>query len=182
MKEALRRSASTSPSGRSRPDSSNDGLAPLPAAPEERGDSVERESAESAETGERALVYAAATRAKWDVRVPGFGRPDRFLAESAAESAARMGERTCGPTRRGRGPSGGIVCIPPVRGEPSAEERVLQLLTAAFGDAWSARLLARLLTEAGSPTLDDWLRNRFFERRPLARSPGDSARSPRPAP
>jgi len=59
--------------------------------------------------------------------------------------------------------SDGIVCIPPVRGESSAGERILQLLTAAFGDAWSDRMLTRLLTEAGSPTLDDWLRNRFFE-------------------
>ena len=57
----------------------------------------------------------------------------------------------------------GIVCIPPVRGEPSAGERILQLLAAAFGDAWSDRVLTRLLTEAGTPSLDDWLRNRFFE-------------------
>ena len=57
----------------------------------------------------------------------------------------------------------GIVCIPSVRGEPSAGERVLQLLAAAFGDAWSDRVLTRLLTEAGAPSLDDWLRNRFFE-------------------
>ena len=57
----------------------------------------------------------------------------------------------------------GIVCIPSVRGEPSAGERILQLLAAAFGDAWSDRVLTRLLTEAGAPSLDDWLRNRFFE-------------------
>ena len=57
----------------------------------------------------------------------------------------------------------GIVCIPPVRGEPSAAERIRQLLAAAFGDAWNDGVLTRLLTEAGSPSLDDWLRNRFFE-------------------
>ena len=57
----------------------------------------------------------------------------------------------------------GIVCIPPVRGEPSAAERIQQLLAAAFGDAWNDGGLTRLLTEAGSPSLDDWLRNRFFE-------------------
>ena len=57
----------------------------------------------------------------------------------------------------------GIVCIPPVRGEPSAAERMQQLLAAAFGDAWNDGGLTRLLTEAGSPSLDDWLRNRFFE-------------------
>ena len=61
--------------------SMNDGLAPLPAALEERCDAVERESAE---TGERALVHVAATRAKREVLVLSFGRPSRFLSESAA--------------------------------------------------------------------------------------------------
>ena len=61
--------------------SMNDGLVPLPAALEERGDAVERESAE---TGERALVHVAATRAKREVLVLGFGRPSRFLSEPAA--------------------------------------------------------------------------------------------------
>ena len=57
----------------------------------------------------------------------------------------------------------GIVCIPAVRGEPPARERLLQLLAAAFGDAWNNGVLTKLLAEAGSPSLDDWLRNRFFE-------------------
>ena len=57
----------------------------------------------------------------------------------------------------------GIVCIPSVRGEPPASERLLRLLAAAFGEAWNDGVLTRLLAEAGSPTLDDWLRNRFFD-------------------
>ena len=57
----------------------------------------------------------------------------------------------------------GIVCIPPVRGEPSAAERIQQLLAAAFGNAWNDGVLTRLLAGAGAPSLDDWLRNRFFE-------------------
>ena len=57
----------------------------------------------------------------------------------------------------------GIVCIPPVRGEPPARERLLQLLISAFGDAWNNGVLTKLLAEAGSPSLDGWLRNRFFE-------------------
>ena len=57
----------------------------------------------------------------------------------------------------------GIVCIPSVRGEPPARERLLQLLAAAFGDAWNNGVLIKLLAEADSPNLDDWLRNRFFE-------------------
>ena len=57
----------------------------------------------------------------------------------------------------------GIVCIPSVRGEPTAAERLLELLAAAFGGAWNDGVLANLLAEAGSPSLDDWLRNSFFE-------------------
>ena len=56
----------------------------------------------------------------------------------------------------------GIVCISPVRGEASAEGRLLGLLTASFGDAWDDGVLFGLLAEVGACVLDDWLRNRFF--------------------
>ena len=59
--------------------------------------------------------------------------------------------------------SDGIVCIPSVRGEKPAHDRLFELLVAAHGDAWNEGILAALLAEAGSSTLDDWLRNRFFE-------------------
>ena len=42
----------------------------------------------------------------------------------------------------------GIVCISPVRGEPSASDRLLNLLAAAYGDAWSSNILAALLKSA----------------------------------
>ena len=57
----------------------------------------------------------------------------------------------------------GIVCIPPVRGERPAAERLQHLLAAAFGKHWHEGVLNRLLAEVGCPTLDDWLRNRFFD-------------------
>ncbi len=57
----------------------------------------------------------------------------------------------------------GIVCIPSVRSESPAAERVLTLLSAAYADAWNDCVLPKLLVQAGSPSLDDWLRNRFFE-------------------
>ena len=57
----------------------------------------------------------------------------------------------------------GIVCIPSVRGKPPAGDRLLGLLAAAFGDAWNDGVLSKLLAEAGSATLDDYLRNRFFD-------------------
>ena len=57
----------------------------------------------------------------------------------------------------------GIICISPVRGEPPAEDRLLGLLATAYGEAWNDGVLSKLLAEAGSPSLDDWLRNRFFD-------------------
>ena len=60
----------------------------------------------------------------------------------------------------------GIVPIPAVRGEPPAAERLHEVLRTAYGPEWSGSLLDRLLTEAGckpGTTLDDWLRDRFFE-------------------
>jgi len=59
----------------------------------------------------------------------------------------------------------GIVCIPSVRGEDRAADRLRRLLAAAFGDKWSHELEQRLIRETGSRAtdLDEWLRNDFFE-------------------
>jgi hypothetical protein len=58
----------------------------------------------------------------------------------------------------------GIVCIPPVRGEASASERLLDLLAAAYGDAWSNDILTQLLANANhaGKSLETWLRDKFF--------------------
>ena len=50
-----------------------------------------------------------------------------------------------------------------MRGEPPAEERLRQLAAAAYGDAWNEEALRKLLAASGGASLDDWLRNRFFE-------------------
>ncbi|MEI8172091.1 MAG: DNA methyltransferase [Deltaproteobacteria bacterium] len=59
----------------------------------------------------------------------------------------------------------GIVCIPPVRGEKPAAERLLSLLAAAYGDDWSPSTLSKLLaeTDCAGKTLEVWLRDKFFE-------------------
>ena len=57
----------------------------------------------------------------------------------------------------------GIVCIPSVRGESPARDRLLGLLAAAFGDSWNDAVLATLLANVDSNSLDDWLRGRFFD-------------------
>jgi hypothetical protein len=60
----------------------------------------------------------------------------------------------------------GICCLPSVRGESAAHDRLLEVLRAGYGQTWSDSVLPKLLTDAGckaGTTLDDWLRNKFFE-------------------
>jgi len=59
----------------------------------------------------------------------------------------------------------GIVCIPAVRGEEPAAERLRRLLAAAYGENWTAEREQQLIRAAGSTAadLDEWLRNDFFE-------------------
>lgn len=59
----------------------------------------------------------------------------------------------------------GIVCLTAVKGELPAEQRLNSLLADAFGGDWSASKLASLLAECSfaSKSLDDWLRDGFFE-------------------
>lgn len=58
----------------------------------------------------------------------------------------------------------GIVCIPSVGGEFSASERLLKILKASYGDAWTDDTLSTLLrnTDASGKTLENWLRDKFF--------------------
>lgn len=58
----------------------------------------------------------------------------------------------------------GIVCIPSVGGEFSASERLLKMLKASYGDAWTDETLSILLrnTDASGKTLENWLRDKFF--------------------
>ena len=57
----------------------------------------------------------------------------------------------------------GIVCIPSVRGERPAYERLLDLIRESYADSWTEDILGRLLRGGRTTALDDWLRNRFFD-------------------
>lgn len=59
----------------------------------------------------------------------------------------------------------GIICLNVSKGEEPAAERLRALLAAAFGVEWSAAQQTELLAQVGyaSATLEDWLRNGFFE-------------------
>jgi len=63
----------------------------------------------------------------------------------------------------------GVVCLPPVRGEAPAHDRLLKLLIAAWETvqpgSWKPAVLDKLLADAdcAGKGLDVWLRERFFE-------------------
>ncbi|QDZ26591.1 Eco57I restriction-modification methylase domain-containing protein [Noviherbaspirillum sp. UKPF54] len=63
----------------------------------------------------------------------------------------------------------GIVCLPSVRGEPPAHERLLKLLITASetvqSGSWKPAVLDKLLADAdcAGKGLDVWLRDKFFE-------------------
>lgn len=59
----------------------------------------------------------------------------------------------------------GIVCLPSVRGEEAAADRLMALLAAAYADEWTTRRRDALLSAAGAKGkgLDWWLQNKFFE-------------------
>ena len=94
-------------------------------------------------------------------RWPAERDPDMRLADEA-----RALVRRCAPLAS-FADGDGIVCLPAVRGEAPAADRLRPLLAAAYGDAWSGEIEHRLLgvARAGpkpAATLDDWLRNYFF--------------------
>ncbi|RUO91233.1 SAM-dependent methyltransferase [Corallococcus sp. AB018] len=58
----------------------------------------------------------------------------------------------------------GIVCLPSIRGEAAAADRIQAFLASALAPEWSAAVLTQLLqVEGAQGSLDDWLRNSFFE-------------------
>lgn len=58
----------------------------------------------------------------------------------------------------------GLVCIPAVRGEMKAEDRLENLLAAAYGSEWSSNKKSELLAQAdhAGKTMETWLREKFF--------------------
>jgi hypothetical protein len=59
----------------------------------------------------------------------------------------------------------GIVCLSATKGEAPAAERLRELLVRVWGKDWNGTALENLCARAGyaGKTLDDWLRNGFFE-------------------
>lgn len=57
----------------------------------------------------------------------------------------------------------GIACIPAVRGEKPAADRLEAMLQAAYGDAWNINVQNELLAAVNASSLEVWLRDKFFD-------------------
>ena len=103
-------------------------------------------------------------------RIAGYRWPAETDSTMRLDAAVRAWADRCGELAR-FADDDGVVPLAPMRSEPGADARVRELLRFALGDAWSSARESTLLAEAArasggkSPaaSLDDWLRNRFFE-------------------
>lgn len=84
--------------------------------------------------------------------------PEMELAEEQREWVNRCEELL------GHADDDGIVCLPAVRGERRAVDRLEALLADAYGDQWSANTRSQLLesVEHAGKDLESWLRDKFF--------------------
>ncbi|MBF0098002.1 MAG: N-6 DNA methylase [Magnetococcales bacterium] len=96
-------------------------------------------------------------------RLLGYRWPAELDAEMALADEQRHWLQQCTPLLA-HADAEGIVCLPAVREQPPAAERVLKLLAATYGDDWSHARLNDLLAEVGcaGKTLEFWLREQFF--------------------
>ena len=95
-------------------------------------------------------------------RLLGYRWPAEHDADMELADEQREWVRRCG-SLNSQADTDGIVCIPAVRGEESAGERLRGLLISSYGGAWCNPVLSKLLAELGSQSLDDWLRDHFFD-------------------
>lgn len=95
-------------------------------------------------------------------RLLGYRWPAELDSEMELAAEQREWERRC-QALDAYADDDGIVCLPAVRGEKAADQRLEALLQAAYGDAWTTPLKNRLLETVGSKSLSLWLRDKFFE-------------------
>jgi hypothetical protein len=97
-------------------------------------------------------------------RLLGYRWPPELDETMRLSQRAREQIRRCGELLKFAA-ADGIVCVPPVRGEQPAADRLQRLLAHAFGAEWTAVTMSALLDQAdfADKTLEDWLRDGFFE-------------------
>ena len=98
-------------------------------------------------------------------RLLGFRWPAEHDSGMRLASEQRAVVDTC-PELNDLADHDGIVCLPAVRGEATAADRLRALLGAAFGDRWSVatekKLLASTPAKKAPGSLELWLQDRFF--------------------
>lgn len=97
-------------------------------------------------------------------RLLGYRWPAELDADMELADEQREWVRRC-EALAGYADDDGIVCIPAVRGEQPADQRLEALLQAAYGEQWSLSVRDKLLESAAcnNKSLDFWLREKFFE-------------------
>lgn len=97
-------------------------------------------------------------------RLLGYRWPAELDGAVRLSAEARDLVRRCGELE-GYADGDGIACVPSVRGEDPAAERLRALLTAAYRDDWSPDKERELIAATGSAArdFDGWLRDDFFE-------------------
>ncbi len=107
-------------------------------------------------------------------RLAGYRWPAETDAAMELADEARTWIARCEPLAQ-HTDDDGILCLPSVRGEPPAHDRLLRLLIAAWeeastgsartGEGWKPAVLDKLLADAdcAGKGLDVWLRDKFFE-------------------
>jgi hypothetical protein len=97
------------------------------------------------------------------------GRPERSMVSLHVAMARLIGYRWPQQPRSDDleplSDKDGIVCLPPVAGEPPAIERLHEMLARAYGASWSPAVVKDLIGQSGSKkkNLLDWLQDEFFK-------------------
>lgn len=116
---------------------------------------TQKQTAHSDLRQDETVLQTAVTRLL-GYRWPAETDPDMELAPQMREWVAKCSDFD------GLTDDDGIACLPAVRGELSAADRLVPLLEAAYGEEWNLQVQTELLKSVKASSLEVWLRDKFF--------------------